>query len=266
MVDDMAVVGPVQPGKPAPVIGAVQALRRGILELTKKLELWSDDELAQLFAETSTLEGAFYAARCYVCHLLAQRHGQGDEPSGLKRAAQILGISYSYARELSAIWSNILGKLEDNIPSLPPSFFSRALRATQYGVDPVEAISHAIHVREALGQPYSVQQFEQDIRKGLPTGDGTFAPSCTLCTHYALAAGRLVLISDNGAPVAEAETDGMRYCAKYGILRSGLGDPRVRAAECPEYRSFLEEQDRDEKETGEDNRPPPSPGGPGAGS
>lgn len=217
------------------VVGAVQALRQGLLDLRKTLPTWRDEELAELFAETADLEGAFYAARCYICHLLAQRHGGAEDSGGLRAAARILGISYAYARELSSIWGTILARLEDGFPALPAGFFSRALRARHYGVDPAEAIRHAVHVTAALNHPYSVRQFEQDIRHGLPARDGSPIPSCSRCSHYVLGRGRLVLIGDDGSPLAEAETEGARYCNQYGLLRSGLGDVRVRAESCPHY-------------------------------
>lgn len=213
----------------------IQALRDGILGLQKILPTWTDEELAQLFAETADLEGAFYAARCYACHLLAERHGGSENRAGLRGAASVLGISYAYARELSSIWKSILSKLEDGLPALPQGFFSRAIRASKYGVDPVDAIRHALHVKEALGRPYSVQQFEHDIRQGLPQEDGSPVKSCTVCEHYATGKGRLVLYGEDGEALAEAETEGVRYCAQYGLLRSALGDLRVRGSDCQKF-------------------------------
>ncbi len=94
-------------------------------------------------------------------------------------------------------------------------------------------------MRSALGRDYRLAQFVEDIRRGLPEPKFEPPPSCTVCAKYKTGSGRLVLLGPTGELLAEAPTEGTRYCEQYRLLRAALGDPKVRASQCPHFQATI---------------------------
>lgn len=223
------------------LIGFASGLVDGLWRMKDRLAEWDDDRLRELYMSAGKMGAAAYAMQAYICRLLASRRSGGDgsvSGTGLRGAANYLGISYSTARRLSAVWESVLAPLierEQEIPDLPPAFFVEAWKGKRYA-DPVEAVKYAVHVRNALGWPYPIRAFRADIRSKLPAPEEReeVIPTCRACQHFQIAPpGAQLLLVVNSAVVARGSGDGVEYCARNKMLKTR--DFVAEASECPHF-------------------------------
>lgn len=230
---------------PAEVLGTLPAISRGLLRMAEALPLWEEEALVELFRQAQELENAGYATRCLICDVLVRRYGGEGERmprQALEAAGRALSLAPYTVREMATAWRRIFARLQEDLDlGLPASFYQRALRGERYGVDPVEAVRYAAHRRQVLGEKYTAEAFEDDIRRGLPDPEGQATvqeavPSCTRCLHWVAAPpGARLFLMKGQETLAEAEAEGTHYCGRYGLLRPALGDLVARAAGCSHY-------------------------------
>jgi len=235
----------VEVGQGTQVMDSLHLLATSLWRAKDIVTTWDDDTLIQNHAAFSNAEFACYAASCLICSTLADRYsgtGQGKE-AGYRRAAELLTVSPRTAKDKALVWENILVSVEpdDAVTTLPQDFFSKALSAKRNDVDAIEALRYAVHKRNVLGRGYEANDFRADIRAGLPDPDDEgryrpILPSCGLCKNHKLSPedARLFLVWGQET-LADATAEGQRYCEKYHLLTSDLGNLNERARQCPSY-------------------------------
>ena len=229
---------------------SAQAALEGILRIRDVIDTLDIDEKVSIFWSLEGVSTVSYAAQSYIIYSLSRK--DNTNRLSIKKAAEILGISYQRARMMAGVWKHVFEPFVERgeeIPELPPRFFEEVYRkANKFGVDPTEAVKYAWEQR--IENPtYGYRQLAKDIEAGLPTPEQKeLIPSCTRCRHLKSAPeGTKVILQYAGEELAEGDGGGIFYCEVFGLLRREIPDPVEKAKNCvryePRYQSKLEPPD-----------------------
>ena len=212
-------------------IAAMQQFGQWLEGLHGQLDLWSDEALREQYYVPESLGTALFATQCLTVHILAERRavvdGKTNRKSGLKSAAEFLGISYYTARLRHAVWESIFSHLNGRDTywqMLSPQFLYEAYHArNKYAIDPIEALDYA-EAKLMADRSYSPTKFRKDLAEGLPAkdGEGSVLSGCPhQCVHAKRAgpdATMRIYVDDK--IVAEGSAEGQWYCEyKKKLLR-----------------------------------------------
>jgi hypothetical protein len=235
---------------PVQGLGQIATISEAVRRITEALPTWQEDALVELFRQSSVLQERSLMVRCGVVAELVRRYSGGAKrikSTEWHTVATILGERTTVIRELYNIWVHIFSRLgPDEDLALPERFLQQAVRARKYGKDPLEAARYASHMRNVLNPRYSLEEFRQDIRNGLPDPETKKERriACYECPYYRVSYPDDILILARGkeeelregkiheilaiGPAPETE-----YCEFYGIMGEPFYELRLECKGAP---------------------------------
>ena len=235
---------------PVQGLGQIATIAEAVRRITEALPTWQEDALVELFRQSSVLQERSLMVRCGVVAELVRRYSGGAKrikATEWQTVATILGERTTVIRELYNIWIHIFSRLgPDEDLALPERFLQQAVRARKYGKDPLEAARYASHMRNVLNPRYSLEEFRQDIRDGLPDPETKKERriACYECPYYRVSQPDDIMI------LARAKEEELRdgkiheilaigpapeteYCEFYGIMGEPFYEKRLECKGAP---------------------------------